>query len=89
METQRDNQIKTTCDRQDADIDIDITGKLFLDLLVLYINVELFIETFPDHGDVSLGDIHNSSITTYEKLIGDNDKCPNTSTQETVTESMF
>lgn len=84
-ETQRDSPIKTSCDRRDT----DITGKLFLNPLILYIYLSFFIETVTAEGDGLLDDIHNSSITTLEKLVDGRDEYPDISTQETVTEGKF
>jgi hypothetical protein len=85
QETPRDSPIKASCHRRDT----DITGKLCLNLLILYIYLSFFIETLMTEGDGLLADIHNSSITTRENLVDGRGEYSDISTQETVTESQF
>ncbi|CAF1453595.1 unnamed protein product [Rotaria sordida] len=82
QETQRDSPIKTSCDRRDT----DITGKLFLNLLILYIYLSFFIKTSMGEGDDLLGDIHNSSIIIREESVEGKDEYPDISTQKSITE---
>ncbi|CAF4379580.1 unnamed protein product, partial [Rotaria sordida] len=83
QETQRDSPIKTSCDRRDT----DITGKLFLNLLILYIYLSFFIKTSMAEGDDLLGDIHNSSIIIREESVEGRGEYPDISTQKSITES--
>ncbi|CAF3569932.1 unnamed protein product [Rotaria socialis] len=83
QETHRDSPIKTLSNRQDT----DIIGKLFSNILLLYMSYLPFIkEAFTDEEDDLLDDIHNSSMTTCEKVANDRDEHSDISTQKTLTD---